>query len=321
MKTVPLRLLPIIGALVIAGAAHAQYPARPLRIFIPIPPGGGPDVVARIVAERLSPLLGQPIIAETRAGSGGNIATETVSRSAPDGYTMLMAFDAMIVVNPHMYAKMPVDPMKDLVPVSSIAVAHTLFLVANPAFPAKNFQEFIELAKKTNPPLAYASGGNGSQHQLAMELLKMRAGIDLLHVPYKGGAPAATAVIAGEVPVMFAGSLNATQIKAGKLRLLAASGSRSPLFPDAPAIGEIFPGYHVSTWMGFFGPVGMPDAALSRLRADIARVLVLPDTKERLNASSSLDPYVSTPDEFAAVIRADYEKYGKIVRQIGLKAE
>jgi tripartite-type tricarboxylate transporter receptor subunit TctC len=321
MKKSVLVLLSMICALVMTAAAQAQYPTRPIRIFIPIPPGGAPDIVARVVAERLSPLLGQPIVAETRAGSGGNIATETVARSAPDGYTLLMAYDAMIVVNPHMYSKMPVDTLKDLVPVSSLAVAHTMFLVANPAFPAKNLQEFIEVAKAANPPLAFASGGNGSQHQLAMELLKTRAGINLLHVPYKGGAPAATAVIAGEVPVMFAGSVNAPQIKAGKLRLLAFSGSRSPLFPDVPAIGEVFPGYHVSTWMGFFGPAGMPDAVLGRLRADIRRVLAMPETKERLNASSALDPYSTTPDEFAAVIRADYEKYGKLVKQIGLKAE
>jgi tripartite-type tricarboxylate transporter receptor subunit TctC len=321
MTKTPIRILCALAALLMAGLAHAQYPAKPIRIIIPIPPGGAPDIVARVVADRLSPILGQPVIAETRAGSGGNIATETVARSAPDGYTLLMAFDAMIVVNPHMYSNMKVDTLKDLVPVSPIAVAHTLFLVVNPSFPAKNLQEFIEIAKKASPPLAFASGGNGSQHQLAMELLKMRAGINLLHVPYKGGAPAATAVIAGEVPVMFAGSVNAPQIKAGKLRLLAASGSRSPLFPDTPTIGEMFPGYKVSTWMGFFGPSGMPQAVLARLRADIGRVLEMPETKERLNKASALDPYSAAPAEFAAVIRADYEKYGKIVKQIGLKAE
>jgi tripartite-type tricarboxylate transporter receptor subunit TctC len=316
-----IRRFSMAAALVLAAAAHAQYPAKPIRIFIPVPPGGAPDIVARVVADRVGPLLGQPLVAETRAGSGGNIATETVARSAPDGYTLLMAYDAMIVVNPHMYAKMSVDTLKDLVPVSPIAVAHTLFLVANPSFPAKNFQEFIELAKKATPPLAYASGGNGSQHQLSMELLKMRAGINLLHVPYKGGAPAATAVIAGEVPVMFAGSVNAPQIKAGKLRLLAQSGIRSPLFPDVPAIGEVYPGYHVSTWMGFFGPTGLPDAVLARLRNDIGRVLAMPETRERLNNASALDPCSTTPADFAAVIRADYEKYGAIVKKIGLKAE
>jgi tripartite-type tricarboxylate transporter receptor subunit TctC len=140
-------------------------------------------------------------------------------------------------------------------------------------------------------------------------------------VPYKGGAPAATAVMGGEVPVMFAGSVNAPQIKAGKLRLLAQSGIRSPMFPDVPAIGEVYPGYHVSTWLGFFGPAALPEPVLSRLRGDIGRVLAMPETKERLNTASALDPYSATPAEFAAVIRADYEKYGKLVKQIGLRAD
>jgi tripartite-type tricarboxylate transporter receptor subunit TctC len=247
---------------------------------------------------------------------------ETVARSAPDGYTIMICYDAMIVVNPHMYAKMPLDPMKDIVPVSSVAVAHTFFLVANPSLPVRGLQDFIDYARKATPPLAYASGGSGSQHQMAMELLKSRAGINLLHVPYKGGAPATTAVIGGEVPVMFAGSVNAPQIRAGKLRLLAATGdSRSPMFPDIPTIGELYPGYKIATWLGLFGPAGLPEPVMSRLRGDITRVLAMPETRERLNTASALDPYATSPEEFAAVIRADYEKYGKLVKQIGLKAD
>ncbi len=302
--------------------AHAQYPSKPIRLIVPIPPGGGPDIVARVIADRLSPLLGQPIVVETRAGSGGNIAMDLVAHSAPDGYTVIICFDAMIVINPHMYSNMSVDPMKALAPISSLVVARTLFLVTNPSVPVKDFRDFIEYARKATPPLAYASGGNGSQHQMGMELLKARAGINLLHVPYKGGAPAATAVIAGEVPVMVAASVNVPQIRAGKLRILAATGeNRSPMFPEVPTIGEFYPGYQVSTWMGLFGPVGIPESVTFRLRSDIRRVLAMPEVKDRINTASSLDVYSVSPEEFAAVIRADNENYGSLVRKLGIKAE
>jgi tripartite-type tricarboxylate transporter receptor subunit TctC len=311
-----------LGGLAFPGITLAQYPVKPIRFFVPIPPGGAPDVVARVVADKLSPLLGQPVVVETRAGSGGNIATDLVARAAPDGYTVMIAYDAMIVINPHMYSNMTVDPMKDLVPISSLVVARSMLLVVNPSLPVKDLKDFIEYAKKANPPLAFASGGSGSQHQMSMELLKARAGINLLHVPYKGGAPAATAVMGGEVPVMFAGSVNAPQIRAGKLRLLGVTGeSRMPIFPDTPAIGELYPGYLITTWMGMFGPTGIPDAVTARLRADTQRVLAMPDVRERINTSSSLDTYSVNPAEFSAVIRADYEKYGKLVKQFGIKAE
>ena len=303
-------------------AAQAQYPAKPIRFIVPIPPGGAPDIIARVVSDKLSPLLGQPIVVETRAGSGGNIAMDLVARSAPDGYTVMICFDAMVVINPHMYSNMTIDPMKDLAPIQSLAVARSMLLVVNPSLPVKDFRDFIDYAKKASPPLAFASGGSGSQHQMSMELLKSRAGINLLHVPYKGGAPAATAVIGGEVPVMFAGSVNATQVRAGKLRILAVTGEqRLPIFPDTPTIGEFYPGYLITTWLGMFGPAGLPDAVLARLRTETRRVLALADVKERIATASSLDVYNATPDEFAGVIRADHEKYGRLVKQFDIKAE
>ncbi|MFM9971191.1 MAG: Bug family tripartite tricarboxylate transporter substrate binding protein [Burkholderiales bacterium] len=311
-----------IGCLLGPCLALAQYPVKPIRFFVPIPPGGAPDIIARVVADKLSPLLGQPVVVETRAGSGGNIATDLVARAAPDGYTVMIAYDAMIVINPHMYANMTVDPMKDLLPIASMAVARSMLLVVNPSLPVKDLKDFIEYAKKANPPLAFASGGSGSQHQMSMELLKSRAGINLLHVPYKGGAPAATAVMGGEVPVMFAGSVNATQVRAGKLRLLGVTGeSRLPIFPDVPAIGELYPGYLITTWMGMFGPAGMPEPVTARLRADTRRALAMPEVRERIMTASSLETYNATPEEFSSVIRADYEKYGKLVKQFGIKAD
>ena len=310
-----------LGGLLAPLPGNAQYPSRAIKLIVSSAPGSGPDTIARVLGERLSPLLGQPVVVENRAGSNGNIATDVTAKSAPDGYTVVIVSDSMIVINPHLYAKMPLDTLKDLAPVATVA-SNTFFLSIHPSVPAKNLQEFIEHAKKANPPLAYASAGNGSQHQMAMEMLKLRAGIDLVHVPYKGGAPAATATVAGEVSAMFSGASTGPLIHAGRLRGLAATGrSRSPLFPELPTIGEFYPGYELSVWMGIFAPAGVPDAVLARLRAEINRVLPMPEVKERLNAAGGLDPYVTTPQEFADRIRSDYEKYGKLVKQIGAKVE
>ena len=310
-----------LGGLLTPNAGHAQYPSRPIKLMVTVAPGSAPDTTARVLGERLSPLLGQPVVVENRAGSNGNIAMELVAKSVPDGYTVVIAGDSMIVINPHMYAKMPLDTLKDLVPVATVA-SNTFFLSVHPSVPVRNFQEFIEHARKANPLLAYASAGNGSQHQMAMEMLKQRAGIDLVHVPYKGGGPAATATVAGEVSAMFSGASTGPLIHAGRLRGLAATGrSRSPLFPELPTIGEFYPGYELSVWLGIFAPAGVPDAVLARLRTEINRVLPMPEVKERLNAAGGLEPYVTTPQEFAERIRFDYEKYGKLVKQIGAKVD
>ena len=311
-----------LAGLLAPNLGQAQYPSRPVKLVVPVSPGGAPDIIARMVGEKLSPLLGQSIVVENRAGSNGNIAMEAVAKSAPDGYTLLLAMDSLIVLNPHVYAKMPVDTLKDLVPVSPLAAQPNFFLTVHPSVPVKNFQEFIEYAKTANPPLAYASAGSGSQHQMAMEMLKLRAGINLVHVPYKGGAPATTAAMAGEVPAMFIGGSSGHQIRAGRLRGIAATGrSRSPQFPELPTIGEFYPGYQLSTWLGLFAPAGVPDAVMAKLRADINRLLATPEMKQRLNTAGGLEPYAIAPEEFAALIRADYEKYGALVKQIGAKAD
>ena len=302
--------------------AAAQYPSKPIRVLVADGPGSAPDTITRVVGERLGPLLGQPIVVETRAGAAGNIAMDVATKSTPDGYTLVFCQDAMIVINPHVYAKMGVDTLKDLVPVSALAAQANFLLSVHPSVPVKNFQEFIEYAKKANPPLAYASAGNGSQHQMAMEMLKLRAGINLAHVPYKAGAPAAMATMAGEVSAMFSGASTASLILAGKLRGLAATGrSRSPLLPELPTVGEIYPGYLLTTWLGLFAPAGVPDPVMARLRAEINKVLAMPDVKTRLNAAGGLEPYVITPQEFAERIRSDYEKYGTLVKSIGIRID
>ena len=315
-------LAALCGTLCIAPVAQAQtYPSRPIHLVVAIPPGGAPDIAARIVADKLTQLLGQPIVVENKPGANGNIAAEYVANSPPDGYRLLLGQDSIFVINPYLYKKMPVDVRRALVPVSGVAT-NSFVLAANPSVPAQNLREFIELARKANPPLTYASGGNGSQHHLMMEMLKQRAGIDLVHVPYKGGAPATTATLAGETQVMFAGTSVAPQIKAGKLRAIASTGGkRSEAFPEVPTIGESYPGYEATIWLGVFAPAATPPPILARLREEIAKALASQDVRQRLNDAGGLQPLVVTPAEFASLIDKDAVKYGKIVREVGITVD
>jgi tripartite-type tricarboxylate transporter receptor subunit TctC len=301
-------------------AAAAQFPSRQITIIVPIPPGGAPDIAARLIGRKLSESVGQPVVVENRVGANGNIASDLVAKAQPDGYTLGLLADSQIAINPHLY-KMPLDTLRDLTPVATVA-ANQFVLTVHPSLPVRTFPEFIELARKSNPPLAYASGGNGSQHHLTMEMLKQRAGIDLLHVPFKGGAPAASATVAGDTVAMWSGSSNAPQIKAGRLRPLAVSGAqRSPQYPELPTIGEFYPGFENSIWLGLFGPAGIPENALSRIRTEVRRVLESDDVKQKMNAAGGLDPFVTTPQEFSALIRRDFEKYAKVVKDLGLRLD
>jgi tripartite-type tricarboxylate transporter receptor subunit TctC len=312
----------VLLLLALAGsAAIAQYPAHPIKLIVPIPAGGAPDITARVVGQKLFELLGAAVIVENHPGSNGNIAGDLVAKSSPDGYTLLLGQDSLIAINPHLYAKMPFDPLKDLVPVATL-VANQFVLAVNPALPVRNFQDFVAYARHASPTLAYASGGNGSQHHLSMELLKQRAGIDLLHVPFKGGAPATQATVAGDTAAMFAGTSNSAQIKAGKLRALAVTGARRSVeFPDLPTIAEFYPGYEVTIWLALFAPAGTPEPVLSRLRAAVAKALASPEVKEKFNTAGGMEAFVTTPDEFAALIRNDYDKYGRIVKGTGIKID
>jgi len=309
-----------LAALLSHGAA-AQYPTKPIRLLVPFPPGGGPDIVGRILAPKLSDALGQTVVVENRVGGNGNVAGEAVARSPADGHTLLLGNDSLFVINPHLYAKMPFDPLKDLAPVSSL-VSNGFFMAVNPSVPAQTFLEFIEVARRANPPLHYASGGNGSQHHLTMERLKVRAGISMIHIPYKGGAPATTATVAGEVAVMMSGTSTAPQIKAGRLRALAFTGpQRSRILPEVPAIAEFYPDFVMVQWYGLFAPAGTPEAVLTRLRAEVDKALVLTDVKERLSNAGGVEPWITTPAEFAAEIRGEYAKYAKLVKDVGAKVD
>src|ERR1700719_2397258 len=251
----------------LASAAPAQtYPARPIRLLVSFPPGGASDLVARTLGQPLGARLGQPVVVENRPGSNGNLAGELAAHATPDGYTLLLGPSSLFAINPHLYAKMAIDPLKDLLPVASL-VENELVLAANPALTAgMDFRGFVDLARKSNPPLFYASIGNGSEHHLSMELLKRAAGIDMTHVPYKGGGPAALGVIAGNTAAMFGGGSVVPLIKSGQLHALAVTGAtRSKVLPDLPAIAEVFPGFEVTLWQGLFAPVRTPDAVVERL--------------------------------------------------------
>jgi tripartite-type tricarboxylate transporter receptor subunit TctC len=311
----------LAAVLLCASTATAQqYPSKPVRMYVPNPPGGATDTLGRLIAPRLGETLGQPVVIENRSGSNGNLATESVARAAPDGYVLLLAADAQIVISPHLY-RMTADPVKELVPVSSL-VNTTMALAVNSNLPAKNLQEFIEHARRTKPPLAYASIGNGSQHHLVMEMLKSRAKLDMVHIPYKGGGPAMLALIANEVSAMFGGNSVAGQAKAGKVRVVALAGKqRSAAYPDVPTLSEFFPGVEVSPWLGVFAPTATPAPVLSRLRGDIGKLLADEGMREKMRGLGGLEPYVTTPDEFASLVRTEYAKYGDVVKSVGVKVD
>ena len=305
-----------------ATAALAQsYPDRPVHLLVPFPPGGGANFVARVLAQLLSARLGQSVVVENRPGLNGNVAGELVARAAPDGYTILESAGSLLTVNPHLYAKMPIDPFKDLLPVATIT-SDELLLTENPALDPQSFRDFIAYANRAKPPLLYGSIGNGSEHHLAMELLKEQAGLQMTHVPYRGGAAAALGVMGGEVAAMFGGASVTPLAQAGKLRALAISGrKRSPIFPDLPSISEIYPAYDVTIWQALFVPAATPPDIVARLRAAANAVIAQPEFAEKLAAAGSGEPFATTAEQMAALIRADDERFGRVIRASGLKVE
>jgi tripartite-type tricarboxylate transporter receptor subunit TctC len=314
-------ILVAAAALLFATAGAAQYPARPVRIVVPYAAGGAaPDVVARVLAEQLSPAFGQPVIVENKPGSNGNIAAEYVARSAPDGYTLLLGHDGLFVINPHLYARMPVDVQRELAPVAAL-MRSTFVLAVNPGLAANSLPEFIELARRAQPPLAYASAGNGSQHHLMMERLRKLAGIELVHIPYQRGT--AAAVASGEVAAAFAGASAAPLIAAGRLRAIAVtSATRSPIYPGVPALAEFYPGFEMTAWLGLFAPAQTPPAIVRQIAEEVGkRFLAAPEVLRRLRDGTGLEPLAWTADEFREVIRRDSDSYGELVRQVGLKIQ
>lgn len=297
------------------------YPDKTITVIHGFAPGGGADILLRIVTAKLSEALGQPVVIDYRAGAGGNIGFATVARARPDGYTLLMGTPGL-AINPSLYSNLGFDPQKDFVPLSLIGSVPTV-LVIHPSVPASSVQELVALAKAKPGKLNYASSGIGTSLHLAAELFKISAGIDVVHVPYKGGLQAVTDVLGGQVEMMFNVLPSALpHIKAGKLRALAVTGkTRSAALPEAPTMIEAgVRGYTAVTWNGLLAPAGTPKDIVTKLNAAIVKVMSAPDMKEKL-AAIGQDPLWSTPEEFAGFLREEAEKWSRVVKAAGIVAQ
>jgi tripartite-type tricarboxylate transporter receptor subunit TctC len=319
----PIRLAFVLLAC-FALSAHAQtWPSKPVRIVVAYPPGGGIDVMARQIAERLAQPWGQPVVVENRPGANTIIASDAVAKSAPDGSTLLMTTDATFSINPHLYSKLPFDTQRDFIPVTMLVLLQQM-LVGHPALPANSLDELIKLAKAKPGSINYASYGSGSQPHLSGEMLKNKAGIDLVHVPYKGISLAVPAVMAGEVQLTFAGiATSAPQLKAGRIKAFAIGGpQRSPLFPQVPTFTELgYPEVETHAWFGLFLPAGSPEEAVARIHRDTKKILDDPEFRQKQLIARGYDVVGSSPGEFAAYIRKDSENRARAVRISGAKAE
>jgi tripartite-type tricarboxylate transporter receptor subunit TctC len=312
-----------LAALAPAFAGAQTWPAKPVRIVVAYPPGGGIDVMARQIADKLTAAWGQPVVVENKPGANTIVATDSVAKSAPDGYTVLMTTDATFSINPHLYAKLPFDPQRDFIPVTMLVLLQQL-LVAHPSLPANSLDELIRLARAKPGSINYASYGSGSQPHLAGEMLKNKAGIDLVHIPYKGISLAVPAVMAGEVQLTFAGIATATApLRSGRIKALAIGGAqRSPLYPQVPTFTELgYPEVETHAWFGLFLPAGAPREALTRLYQDTKKILEDPEFRQKQLIDRGYDVAGSAPEQFAAYIRKDSESRGRAVRISGAKAE
>ena len=318
-----MRLLASLFILLSSSAALAQepYPSKPLRFILPFPPGGGTDILGRLIAERLAASLGQPVVTENRGGAGGNVGAEAAARAAPDGYTIVLVAPSL-AISPSLYSKLNYDPVKDFAPVSLVAQVPNV-MITHPSVPAQTLQEFIALAKSKPGGMNFGSGGSGTSNHLAGELFNLAAGVKLVHVPYKGVNLAMNGALAGEVQLVFIGiPVPAPNIKAGRLRALAVlARERSPALPEVPTAEEAgLPNFDVTTWYGILVPAGTPRPIIMRLNSELGKIMHSPEMKERL-AGMGTETMTSTPEEFAAYIRQEIAKWGDVVRKAGLKAD
>ena len=319
-----LRAIASAGLVLVTGATFAQgsgYPDKPIRFVVPYPPGGGTDVIARIVQDRLRAALGQSIVIENRGGAGGSIGTEVVARSAPDGYTVLFTLSSH-TINPAIFSKLSFDTARDFEPVG-IVCSLPQILVANPQFPANTVQQLIAMAKEKPGSLAYASVGNGSPGHLAGEMMKIRTGTQLTHIPYRGGGPAVTDVVSGQVPLLWVSIPAAAQfVKQKQLKALAVSTlKRSAAFPDVPTMQESgISDFEVDSWYAMFVPAKTPRAIVDRLNAALNTVLSEPEIREKLLAQGS-EAVGGAPEQLGAVVNAELPKWAKLVKDAGIKAD
>ncbi len=325
--TSPTRRAVLIGAanLAVAAplpAAFAQdYPTRNVTLVVPFAAGGSTDILARVVAAHLQQALGQPVVIENRTGASGNLGTATVARAAPDGYTFLFNTMSVHTMNHALFANMPFDGVKDFSPIAMLAYV-TNTMVIHPSVPAKTVKEFIDYAKANPGKIAYASAGPGSTNHLCAALFEKMTGVQMVHVPYRGGAPAVADTVSGQTQLFFtAGTQSLPHVNAGKLRLLAVTESRrSSLLPDVPTVAETIPGYEMAVWYGAFGPAGMPPAIVNKLNAEISRIMFLPDVKKRMD-DIAVEVAKMTPAELGVLTRGDAEKWGKLIKELNISVQ
>ena len=322
-RTVVVVLAAACAAFALPKTTSAQpYPATTVRLVVPFPPGGSLDFAGRLVAQKLTEAWSQPVVVENKPGAGGNIGADLVAKAPPDGYTILLGALSTHAVNPSLYAKMPYDAVKDFAPITLIAVTPNV-LVVNASSPVQNVKEFIAYTKANPGKLSFGSGSNGSAGHLAGELYKVETGTDSVHIPYKGGAPATQALLAGDTQFMFDNLANAmAQVKGGKLRALAVTtAKRSSLAPDLPTMAEAgLPGFDISTWYGLFAPAGTPAPIIAKWNAEVTKILNAPDIRARFVADGA-EPSPNTPEQFAQFIAAELTKYARLVKVSGAKVD
>jgi len=319
-RLIALPVLAIVMAM--APALHAQqYPSKPIRIIIPFPPGTTLDIMSRLIAPKLTERLGQNIVVDNRAGAAGQLGLELAARATPDGYTLVGGQGGNLVVEPHTYRKLPYDPFKDFAPVA-ISTTNFLAVVVNPKLPFKSLNDLIAYARANPGKLSIASNGEGGFPHMAIEMLRVQAGFEYLHVPYKGGVQIMTEIMGGHVDATILGIASmAPYIRAGRVRLLAVtSPTRAEQFPDAPTVAEALPGYDSRGWFGYLAPAGTPAKIVALLNQEINRAMMAPDVRDKLTAIG-LTVIAETPESFAQTLRSDYEKYGKLIRTIGLQVQ
>ncbi len=292
-----------------------------MRIIVPYPPGGTADILARTLASRMHPALGQPLIVDNRAGAAGNIGTELVAKSRPDGYTLLVGLMNTHVVNQAFNANLPFKGIDDFTPVANLAVVITTMAI-HPSVPAHNVKQFIAVAKANPGKLAYATAGSGSSNHLTAAVFEKMAGIKMLHIPYKGGAPATLDTVTGQAQVIFtAATQTLPHVKAGRLRMLGVTrATRAPLFPDVPAIAETLPGYDIVAWFGFFGPAGLPRDITARLNTEVNRAMHAPDIKKSME-DMGVEVLNTTPEQFLESMRKDTAYWNKAVREYNIRMD
>ena len=316
------RLLLALFCCAVSIAAAQDYPSRAIRLIVPFSPGGVTDTSARVVADRLATRLGQQVIVENRAGASGNIGTQQVAQAAPDGYTLVLGFDGTMVINPWVFPNIPFDTLRDFVAVTKLGDA-TLIMVAHPSVAAKDMKELIALAKTKPGTLAYGTSGTGGTPHLAGELLNQRAGISLMHIPYKGGGQALGDVVGGQIPLVYTAIASAQQyVKSGRLKALGVSGAkRAASLPDVPTFIESgLDGFVVDSWVGVFAPAKTPRAIVDKLQRELAAVLAMPEVRERY-AVLGIEPVGNTSEQFGEQIHADLAKWEKVVKQANIRAE